>query len=219
MFTATFGGKTYDDAGIDLMELQHARGALRLWKERGRRAPEIFSDSELTESEARFKKWIGDANGALKPSDVVIKATGMSGEEFIKQFHEIAKDNQLMLAAEPEHYLMSAEKGEMRAIEICGGEPLDLHMTLGDDILSGIEVEFDPNYPLRMPAKGFARDGEFITAALHQFRTTSEGFEAKLALYFGRAIPDHNLNHHREHLAVEHLNWYRFALERLGREA
>jgi len=217
MFTATFGGKTYDDAGIDLMELQHAHGALKLWKERGRKAPEIFTEEELAASDALFKKWIADANGVLKPSDVLIKATGMTPAEFIKQFHEIAKDTQTMLAAEPEHYLMGSDNGKMRAIEVCGGEPLDLRMALSDDFLS--EVAPDPDYPARLVAKGFTREGEFITAGMHQFRTTSEGFEAKLALYFGSAIPDHNLNHHREHLAVEHHNWYRFALERLGRKA
>ncbi len=42
--------------------------------------------------------------------------------------------------------------------------------------------------------------------------------KAKLALYFGGAIPDHNLNHHREHIAIEHINWYRRALQSHCRE-
>ena len=216
MFTATFGGKTYDGAGIDHMELQHARKALKLWKERGQKASEILSETELASSAALLKKWIVDANGELKASDVLIKATGMTAAEFIEQFHDIAKDNQLMLAAEPEHYLMGSDNGKMRAIEVCAGVPLDFEMTLSNDFLD--EVAPDPDYPMRLVAKGFTRKGEFITAGLHQFRTTSEGFEAKLALYFGAAIPDHNLDYHREHLAVEHHSWYRFALERLGKK-
>lgn len=215
MFTATFGGNTYDDVGIDLLELQHARGALKLWKERGRPAPEIFSESELDATDALLKKWITDANGDLKPTDITITATGMSAEEFIEKFHEITKDKQLMLAAEPEHYLMSVENGKIRGIEICGGEPLELTMTLSEEFLSVVAP--DPDYPTHLVAKGFTRAGDFITAGMHQFRTTSEGFEAKLALYFGGAIPDHNVHHHREHLAVEHRNWYQFALEKLGR--
>ncbi len=215
MFTATYGGRTYNEAEIDLIELQHARGVLKLWKERGLPAPAIFSDGELAASDALLKKWIADANGDLEPSDVTIEATGMTAEEFIEQFHEIAKDTPSMLAAEPEHCLMSADNGKMRAIEICGGVPLDFHMMLGNDFLS--EIVPDPDYPTSLVAKGFARDGAFITAGVHQFRTTSDGFEAKLALYFGAAIPDQNLNHHREHLAVEHINWYRSALDRLGR--
>ena len=214
MFTATFGGKTYDETGIERMELKQARTALKLLK-RGQPASKVFTEAELAESDALYKKWLAESKGKLKSTDVRIKATGMTAEEFLEQFYQMAKDQPTMLAANPEHFLIGPDLSH--GIEVCGGVPVQVVMKLDDEFLK--EVPPTPGYPTRMKvAKGYSRNGDFMLGALHQFRSTADGFEGILGIYYGSAIDDQNLTYHQEHLSVEYYNWYRFALERLGRK-
>ena len=214
MFTATFGGKTYDETAIELIELKQARTALKLWKSRGRPAPAIFTGEELAASDALYTQWLEESKGKLKSTDVTINATGMTAEQFLGQYRQMAMDQPTMLAANPEHYLIGTDFNNMHGIEVCGGVPLHVFIKFGDELLK--EVPPTPGYEVRNVAKGYSRDGAFILGALQQFRSTDDGFEGLLGIYFGSAIPDDNLTYHQEHLAVEFHNWYRFALEKMG---
>jgi hypothetical protein len=217
VFTATFGGKTYGETDIERFELKQSRTALALWKSRGRPAAEIFTEEELAASNALYVTWLKDGNGQLKSTEVTMRATGMTAEEFLEHFQAMARDEPTMLAANPEHYLIRVDDDGIHGIEVCGGVPLHVFFRFGDELLD----EFPPatDYPVRQVAKGYTKDGTFIVGGLHQFRNTEDGFEGILGILYGSAIPDEHLTYHREHLAVEFHNWYRFALDRIGGQA
>jgi len=216
MFTATFGGKTHDETDIDRFELKQARSALKLWKSRGRPAPEIFTEVELAASDALYEKWLTDAKGELKSTAVTITASGLTAEEFLAQWRKMAVDEPVMLAANPEHYLIRTQD-TIQGIEVCGGVPTHVFFKFGDELLERFKP--DPTYSLRQVAMGYSKHGKFLVGGLHQFRNTKSGFDGLLGIIYGASIPDYNLNYHREHLAVEFRSWYHFALERLGRAA
>jgi hypothetical protein len=216
MFTAEFGGKTYSNNDIERFELKQARSALALWKSRGRPAADIFTEEELATSNALYEKWLAEANGQLKSTEVTMQATGITAEEFLEHFQEMARDEPTMLAANPEHYLIRVDADGIHGIEVCGGVPLHVFFRFGDELLD--QFPTTPGYPVRQVAKGYTKDGTFIVGGLHQFRNTDDGFEGILGILYGSAIPDDHLTYHQQHLAVEFHNWYRFALDRLGRK-
>ena len=215
MFIATYGGKTYNETDIELIELKQARKALKLLKS-GQLANDFFTEAEFDKSDVLYQKWLTEASGKLKSTDVKIKATGMTAEKFLEQFYQMTKDLPTMLAANPEHYLINADPSQAQlegSVEVCGGVPVKFIAKFGDEFLK--EVPLNPDYPLRKVAKLYSRGGAFMCAGMHQFRNTDDGFEAILGIYYGGAIDEQNLTYHQEHLAVEYYNWYRFALERL----
>ena len=114
-----------------------------------------------------------------------------------------------ILAAQPEHFVL-VEAGDgpnhvVRVVENLGGYISDFYITFtGED---QAVAELAPDYPTRMVGTVTLADGTTIGHALHQFRDTTDGFDALLAIYFPAAAPEEFIEGHCQHLAVEFTNW------------
>ena len=82
---------------------------------------------------------------------------------------------------------------------------------------ASVRVNSATTTPSGLPHGGQTPDGTTIGHALHQFRETTDGFDALLAIYFPAAAPEEFIEGHRQHLAVEFTNWITGAAESLGR--
>lgn len=214
MYQAMFNGKVYDETAVKLMELEQAKEALALFKS-GRDLKNIFTQEERDSSDKLYKQWNEESGGKLRSTDVHIKATGMTAEEFLEQFYICVKDQQKMLAANPQHFLITDDLNNMHVLEVAAGHASEFFTVFNDDFLK--EVDPTPGYPLRMVANCYTKAGVRTGGVLHEFKTTDEGFEGILGIYFPAAIDEISMRHHWEHLSVEFYNWYCFGMQNLGR--
>lgn len=161
-------------------------------------------------------RWEQASGQGLKDSQAIIRVKGMKAVEFLGWFGKVnqRKDFAALLAANPEHYLIRPFVKDGRKyqelIETMGmyGEPLHCILEFPQST-PGAEQVLDGSYPYSMIATGMlAANGEKIRIrAMHQFRDTEDGFEAKLLIQFPDHAPEELIQGHKMHLAIEFNNW------------
>jgi uncharacterized protein len=171
---------------------------------------------QVNESNENFSKWISESNGKWVVSRTVIQVTGLKAEEFLAYHKTLGNNPPPALNAEPEHYGFRAVDGRIQVVESLGGHVTDIRFLFTDDIDIPAEDIYS-DCPLRQFGYGSVGNEKIAVKSGHQFRNTDEGFEAILQIYFPAAIPEEVVEGHRQHLAVEHVNWFRQTAESLGR--
>lgn len=201
-------------------ELFFARRALANLKSRlGQQALLELLEPDTAASAETLKAWADSSRGQWRPAATQLQFHGISAGEFVSYFMSITGEQPKLLAAQPEHFVL-AEAGNgpshvIRVVENLGRYISDFYITFtGED---QAVAELAPDYPTRMVGTVALADGTTIGHALHQFRETTDGFDALLAIYFPAAAPEEFIEGHRQHLAVEFTNWIVGAAESLGR--
>lgn len=187
-------------------ELLFARRALAKLKSRlGRERLIELLTPDTDECEDQFSAWLSQSDGVFRPAMIDMRVTGLSATEFLAYFDSIRREEPKMLAAHPEHFVIAFTEGGFDVIENIGPHisRFDVHFTDADHAVETPLADF----PIRMVGHYAARDGTVESHVLHQFRETSDGFDAKLAIYYPAAAPDEVIEGHRQHLAVEFSNW------------
>lgn len=82
-----------------------------------------------------------------------------------------------------------------------------LHLHRLESWPADVPIELVPDMPVRIMGRGEAKNGRMHDCMLHQFRDTSPGFEAKLAIYWRDGAPDALVDGHADHLMLEFNNW------------
>lgn len=201
-------------------ELFFARRALANLKSRlGQQALLELLEPDTAASAETLKAWADSSQGQWRPALTQLHVHGISAGEFVSYFMSITGEQPKLLAAQPEHFVL-AEAGNdlshvIRVVENLGRYISDFYITFtGEDQAI---AELNPDYPTRMVGSVALADGTTIGHALHQFRETTDGFDALFAIYFPAAAPEELIEGHRQHLAVEFTNWIVGAAESLGR--
>jgi uncharacterized protein len=194
-------------------ELFFARRALaKLKSQLGQQALLELLEPDTADSARTLKAWADSSHGQWRPALTQLQVRGISASEFVSYFMSITGD-------QPEHFVL-AEAGDglshvIRVVENLSRHISDFYITFtGEDQAI---AELNPDYPARMAGTVALADGTTIGHALHQFRETTDGFDALLAIYFPAAAPEEFIEGHRQHLAVEFTNWITGAAESLGR--
>ncbi len=120
-----------------------------------------------------------------------------------------AGDEAALLAACPDHYILSAgPDGLQRVVETTGGSPLAAQILLDETETSTVSTAADPAFPVQWVATGGTGDGgPPIGAIRHQFRDEPDGFRVRLTGEFPAATPPILIRGHQWHLACEFCNW------------
>jgi uncharacterized protein len=199
-------------------ELFCARRALALLKKRLGMAKTIeLLQPDIEETSANFKKWVAASNGKWKVSRTVIRVVGLKAEEFLAYHHTLAHNPPPALAAEPEHFAFGAVDDRVQVVENLGAHVADIRFLFSQDTDIPPE-DLDPKFPqLRQVGSGMIGQEKVAVKAAHQFRNTDDGFEAILQIYFPEATPEEVIEGHRQHLAIEHSNWFFQTAASLGR--
>ncbi len=206
-------------------ELERARIALALLKEAiGPDEMRRILKKHLDQGSADVMRWQQASGQGRKDSQTIIRVKGMKVAEFLDWFGKVNQQGNLatLLAANPEHYLVRpyAKDGRkyQELIETMGmyGEPLHCILEFPPSVPDA-EQYLDSSYPYTMIATGtLAANGEKIgIRALHQFRDTEDGFEAKLLIQFPDHAPAELVQGHKMHLAIEFNNWIEAARQSL----
>lgn len=119
-------------------------------------------------------------------------------------------DDKVGLAAHPEHFICSVQwdNGELIGIEPFGmyGTPTLINVTVvkDSDLNVSILADKDPSFPISMAGKTFLSDSKTaVNIPFHQFKPTSDGFEAKMAVYWPENTLQEIVDGHALHLAME----------------
>lgn len=222
--TARTSTWTLDEAGIDRLELDAARGVLENLKTLLYGEPMLkLIEEQIDQSDANFKKWIEESNGLYTGDRVDLEIKGLSTEELfgtIAQilggaFQEGEERRQSFLTgavpAHPQHYGFSLEGPG--GIETMAGLPTLTFPAYVDeaDVPDYITAKIDPSFDASRVGKSLLRDGSVECYVLQQFRDVEGGMEVSLEIFYPAACPPSVVAEHLEHYTVEFRNGVRMA--------
>ena len=201
---------------VDDYELFYARRALAHLKTLlGSQGLLNLLADDLKNGEAFLREAVEKSNGEIRPATTVLAVTGLTAAEFSAWMDEAAMNQDTMLAAHPEHFVMDGRPdGTLHLVENFGPHICSCIVAFGegaDWAATAPERLADATYPHKTIATIKLTDGTTVGRVLSQFGDTGDGFSASMSIYFPAACPDDLIEHHRRHLAVEFTNWIRAA--------
>jgi uncharacterized protein len=199
---------------IDDFELQHARRVLAQLKAAiGREgllellSPDIKSGVDFLRDMAEQSK------GELRPATTMLRVKGLKATPFLHWLDGQFDKEAVMLAAEPDHFVVAPHAdARVTIVETLGEYVCQIHLPPYDgaatwDAAVVDELLPESEYQFRRIARITLPDRTLVGRMLTQFGDTAEGFNASLTAYFPTACPEDVFEHHRQHLAVEFRNW------------
>ncbi|MFJ4121145.1 hypothetical protein ACIP3U_07380 [[Kitasatospora] papulosa] len=200
---------------IDDFELFYARRALHRFRGRlGRQGLLDLLAADIEEGNAFLRESARASDGTFQGGTTVLTARGLSSAEFLGWMDKaFAADENALLDAHPEHYVMAPEAdGSFHVVENIGPHVCSFFMGgWGTDAMAWAadadELLPEPEFPHKMSSNLFLADGTVVGRALTQFGDTAEGFTASLTVHVPAACPQDVLEHHLRHYAVEFRNW------------
>jgi len=158
------------------------------------------------------------SRGKRRPSGIELAADGITAKEFTAWFHARvdADDEQAMLAAHPEHYIIHTTPTGQEVYETNGGSPLVAAFTIDFNDTADISIATVDGYPYQIVGVAVLPDGRRIGGVKHQFRDTETGLHALLAIDFPLFTAPTITRGHRWHLAIEFSNWIEAAAAARG---
>lgn len=205
------GEKVLTDDEIDYLTMKKA------WevsietrvKYTGEKIIDFYKDS-LAKSDVMWRELGFSQDKPMKVSRCQMSVSGITIQEYMAMMKSMQDDDRVGLAAHPEHFITNVmfDDGQLVGIEPFGmyGTPTLCKVMVVDVSALGeqIQADKDPDYPVSMAGRAFLTDGVTeINSPYHQFKPTSDGFEAKMAVYWPEGAPDEIVNGHSLHLAME----------------
>lgn len=200
---------------IDDFELFYARRALDRFRSRlGREGLLDLLAADIEQGNAFLRDSTHASGGSFKGGTTVLTTRGLSSGPFLAWMEKaFAGDEDALLSAHPEHYVMApGADGEFNVVENIGPHVCSFFMGgWGTDAMAWAadaeELLPESDFPHKMSSNLFLADGTIVGRALTQFGDTADGFTAHLTVYVPTACPQDVLEHHLRHYAVEFRNW------------
>ncbi|WP_406312926.1 hypothetical protein OHA77_30985 [Streptosporangium sp. NBC_01639] len=198
---------------IDDFELFYARRALDRFRTRlGRQGLLDLLAADIEEGNAFLRDSARASDGSFKAGTTVLATRGLTSGAFLAWMEKaFAGDENALLAAHPEHYVMTTD-GSANVVENIGPHVCSFYMGgWGTDAMAWAadanELLPESEFPHKMSSNLFLADGTVVGRALIQFGDTADGFTANLTIYMPSTCPPDILEHHLRHYAVEFRNW------------
>ncbi len=209
---------------IDDMELFYSRRALARFRARlGRQGLLDLLAEDIEKGNAFLRESALASDGAYTAGTTVLTARGIGSEEFTAWMERaFAGEEEALLAAHPEHYVMApGPDGAFNVVENIGPHVCSFFMGgWGTEAMAWAvdapERLPEAEFPHKMSSNLFLADGTVVGRALTQFGDTADGFTASLTVYLPSACPGEVLEHHLRHYAVEFRNWIEVAARARG---
>jgi uncharacterized protein len=199
---------------IDDFELQHARRVLAQLKAAiGRQGLMELLRPDIKLGVDFLSEMAVRSDGELKPATTVLAVRGLQITEFLHWLDRQFDTEAVMLAAEPDHFVIAPnEDGRVTIVETLGEYVCQIHLPPYDGAATWDEAVVnellpESEYQFRRIARITLPDGTLVGRMVTQYGDTPEGFNVSLTAYFPIACPEDVFEHHRQHLAVEFRNW------------
>lgn len=199
---------------IDDFELFYARRVLgRLKTLLGRQGLLDLLAADIDEGTAFLRGCARASGGRFRAGTTVLAAQGLTAGEFVGWMDKAFADEKVLLAAQPEHYVMVGQAdGSVHVVENIGPHVCSFY--LGDWAAEAmawaadaVELLAESEFPYKKATNLFLPDGTVIGRVLMQFGDTGNGFTSNLTVYLPTSCPEDVLEHHLRHFAVEFRNW------------
>jgi hypothetical protein len=209
---------------IDDFELFYARRALRRLKNLiGRETLLELLAPAIEEGTAFLRTHTQDSHGEFQCGTTVLSARGITAAQFLGWMDTAFSDQDVLLAAHPEHYsIVNRPDATVHIVENIG--PHVGSFLLGDWASEAMAWAADAperlpeaDFPFKKATNMFLPDGTIFGRLLTQFGDTDDGFAAHLTVYLPASCPGDVLEHHLRHFAVEFRNWIVNAASDLAR--
>ncbi len=208
------------DSTIDGYELFAARRALALLKDKlGRdRTLDLLAD-EIAAGEAFLRDHLARSSGEEATGTTSLRTHGISAGEFTGWLARAFAREEVMLAANPEHYAIHAEPGaDVNIVETLGDQVCSFFMRPYDE-----SVIVDQALPTGRSAARRSRmllpDGTVIGSIANAFDEEEDGFTTRLSVTLPATCAPDVINQHLEHFAVEFRTWILRAASELATTA
>lgn len=213
--TVTLASGPAGPGSIDDFELFYARRVLsRLRTRLGRQGLLDLLAEDIEEGNAFLRESARVSGGDFTVGTTVLTTRGLTSGEFLAWMDRaFVADENALLAAHPEHFVMAPEAdGSFHVVENIGPHVCSFYMGgWGTDAMAWAadadELLPESEFPHKMSSNLFLADGTVVGRALTQFGDTADGFTAGLTVYVPTACPGEVLEHHLRHYAVEFRNW------------
>jgi uncharacterized protein len=202
------------EGGIEAFELAHARTVLAQLKALiGREGLLELLSERIDEGVDFLRDMARKSNGELKPVTTVLAVEGFKATPFLHWLDRQFDNESVMLAAEPDHFVIAPNPdATVTIVEQLGSlvsliklPAYDGAATWDASVVSELLPESE--YQFRRLGRMTLTDGTLVGRMLTQFGDTAQGFNASLTAYLPAACPEETFEHHRQHLAVEFRNW------------
>ncbi|MFF1926301.1 hypothetical protein ACFVW8_37770 [Streptomyces sp. NPDC058221] len=199
---------------IDDFELFYARRALgRLRSRLGRQGLLDLLAEDIGKGEAFLRESAGLSGGSFNVGATVLATRGSTAGEFVAWMDKAFADENVLLAAQPEHYVMAGQPdGAVHIVENIGPHVCSFYLgSWSAEALAWAadaeELLPEAEFPHKKASNLFLADGTVVGRVLIQFGDTDDGFTSSLTVYLPTACPESVLEHHLRHFAVEFRNW------------
>jgi hypothetical protein len=199
---------------VDDFELQHARRVLaRLKAAIGREGLLELLKPDIKLGVEFLHEMAVRSEGRLKPATTMLAIRGLKATQFLHWLDGQFDNEVVMLAAEPDHFVIAPNQtARVTIVETLGEYVCQIHLPPYDGAATWDPAVVDEllpesEYQFRRIARITLPDGTLVGRMLTQFGDTPEGFNASLTAYFPASCPEDVFEHHRQHLAVEFRNW------------
>lgn len=199
---------------IDDFELEHARRVLaRLKSSLGRQGLLELLAADINVGVDFMREMVEQSKGKVKPATTVLAIKGLTATQFLHWLDSKFDQESVMLAAEPDHFVIAPNPDStVTIVETLGEFVCEIRIPAFDgagnwDAAVVDELLPESEYPFRRIGRITLPDGTLVGHMLTQFGDTAGGFDASLTAYLPTACPEDVFEHHRQHLAVEFRNW------------
>jgi hypothetical protein len=202
---------------VDALELESARRALRLLRER---IPPEQMDAllarDLDESDERWRCWASRSDGSWKAAEVEFQVHGLSKEEFQDWWGTAREDlHGVMYPGFPEHYRFGwvpdprgVDEPCLMIVEELGYVPFRMYCSFDPD---WAPVAVTPGYEPISEGVGRLRDGTEVVRFMNQLKNIDDGFSMKVGVYMVSAVPQSVVDSHVDQELVEWTRWIQMA--------
>ena len=172
-----------DDNTIDRYELESARRALRLIKGNlGYNQLHALVGEQITEGNATFRDHVKRSGGKQKTGTITLKATGLSAADFTAWMGRAFTRADVLIDAQPEHYLMDAsDPRRPHIVEALGDHVVGFYM--GGWEKSEVPAGDDDTTDTHISFLALDDDGTVFGSVATVFRETDNGMIAELSRY------------------------------------
>lgn len=148
-------------------------------------------------------------------STIEIDVPAGTADGFARYFETATRssDEEAMLRACPDHFVIRMGRQGQEVLETNGGSPLAAFFSIDYHDLSSLVTRPDPVFPVQIAGVARASNGAAIGGVRHQFRDLADGFQARLTVEFPLPTLPTMVGGHRWHLACEFSNWIEAALD------
>lgn len=196
-----------DDRNIDRYELLSARRALRLLKGNlGRERLHALVSEQIKEGNAIYRDHVKRSGGQKTTGAITIEATGLTAADFSAWMIRAFARQDVVIDAQPEHYLMDVtDPRGPHIVERLGEHVVGFYMGGWDE--SEVAIDDTDSTDKRHSLLTLDNDGTVFGSVSTSFIETEHGMSAELSVTLPATSAPGTIEQHLQHFSVEFRSW------------